>query len=97
LSSNASAAPSLGYSVTEKLEHNNFQLWKLQVTLVLRGAQVASFIQPTAEPPSPFLKVEGGTDSKEEAKPNPDYESWVAKDQSVLCFMLGSLSKEVSG
>jgi hypothetical protein len=96
-SSNASAAPSFAYTVTKKLARNNYQLWKLQVTSALRGAQVASYILPTVAPPPPFLKAEEGADSKAEAKPNPDYESWVAKDQSVLCFLLGSLGKEVSG
>jgi hypothetical protein len=97
-SSSASAAPSLGFSVTEKLAWNNCQLWKLQVTSALKGAQVASFILPDAAPPAPFLKVEEGTgvDKKEVDKSNPDYEMWVAKDQSVLCFLLGSLSKEIS-
>jgi lipid A disaccharide synthetase len=59
---------------------------------------VASFILPDAVPPAPFLKMEEGTgtDKKEVDKPNPDYEIWVAKDQSVLCFLLGSLSKEIS-
>jgi hypothetical protein len=64
--------------MTKTLAHNNYPILKLQVMSALRGAQVASFIESTAVLPVPFLKVEG--DSKEEAKPNPDYESWVAKD-----------------
>jgi len=95
-SSNAHVAPSFGFSVTEKLARNNYPLWKLQVSSALKGAQVASFIQPDAEPPTPFLKTEEGVDKKEVDKTNPEYETWVAKDQSVLCFVLGSLSKEIS-
>jgi hypothetical protein len=36
-----------------------------------------------------------GEDKKEDPKPNLDYESWVAKDQTVLSFLLSSLSREI--
>lgn len=36
-------------------------------------------------------------DKNEEPKPNPDFESWVAKDQSVLSFLLSLLSREILG
>lgn len=96
LSSAASVAPSFGFSVTEKLARNNFPMWRMQVESALKGAQLATFIEASTVAPSPFLepvKVEDG----KESKPNPDYVSWVAKDQTVLSFLLTSLSKEILG
>jgi hypothetical protein len=55
-SSGASAVPSFGFTVIEKLARNNFPLWKMQVLSALKGAQLANFIDSTAEPPSPFLE-----------------------------------------
>jgi hypothetical protein len=89
-SSNTSVAPSFAYTITEKLARNNYQIWKLQVMVTLRGAQVASFIEADTVPLERFLKKEGDGTSQEEPKPNPDYDTWFAKDQSVLCFLLGS-------
>jgi len=92
-----SAAPSYGFSVTEKLKRNNYRIWRLQVTSTLKGAQMMSFLDSTNKPPSPLLPKKNKDDEDEEQKPNPDYKSWVAKDQMVLSFILTSLGKEISG
>jgi len=94
-SSGVSSVPSFGFSVTEKLDQKNFPMWKLQVSSALKGAQLFSFIGPNSNPLSPFLEAKTD-DKKGDMEPNPDYESWVAKDQTVLSFLLTSLSKEIS-
>jgi hypothetical protein len=94
-SSAVSTAPSFGFSMTEKLACNNHPLWKMQILSALKGAQLASYINPTVQPLAPFLELVKGEDKKEDPKPNPDYESWVAKDQTVLSFLLSSLSREI--
>jgi hypothetical protein len=43
-SSAASAAPSLGFPMTEKLTRTNHPLWKAQVVSALRVAQLAGYI-----------------------------------------------------
>ncbi|XP_021321638.1 uncharacterized protein LOC110437500 [Sorghum bicolor] len=96
-SSGASTVPSFGFSVTEKLAHNNYPMWKMQVLSALKGAQLASFINSEAKPPSSFLEPMKVEDKKEPPKTNPEFESWVAKDQTVLHFLLSSLSKEILG
>jgi hypothetical protein len=96
-SSAQSAAAFLGLfliPVTEKLTRNNFQSWKSQVLSAIRGAQAAKYIQPGAKPPSEYLAPKSG-DDKEPPMLNPEYESWVAKDQQVLSYLLASLSKEI--
>ena len=82
----------------EKLTRANFPSWKAQVLSALRGYQLAGYIHPEAQSPSPFLAMEKGKeDSKEPPKPNPKYDSWVAKDQMVLNYLLSNMSKEILG
>jgi len=85
--------------VTEKLTRSNFQSWKSQVLSAIKGAQVYKFIQPGAHPPPEFLepKAKSSTDDGKPDPPvsNPEYDTWVAKDQQVLSYLLTSLSKEI--
>lgn len=61
----------------------------------LRGAQLASFISASVQPPAPFLPPK--SDDKKDASPtpNPEYDPWIAKDQQVLNYLLSSLSREI--
>jgi len=82
----------------EKLTRANFPSWKAQVLSALRGYQLAGYIHPEAQSPSPFLVPEKGKeDSKEPLKLNPEYDAWVAKDQMVLNYLLSNMSKEILG
>lgn len=96
-SSGGSSAPAIIFPITEKLTKGNYPTWRMQALSTLRGAQMASVIEGTAAPPSPFLARTKEEEQKGETKPNPDYEGWFAKDQTVLSFLLNSLSKEVLG
>ena len=92
-SSVLAAAPSLSYPVTEELTRNNHTLWKAQVQSVLKGAQVAHFLNSaTPIPPKTVAKT---AEKPEEQVPNPDYDVWVAKDQQILNYLLSSLSRDI--
>ena len=98
-SSAASASLSLGFlPVTEKLSRSNFPMWRAQVESAIRGAQLGRFIKASAKPPSEFLETDGKT-AKEgkvvDLLPNPEYEEWMAKDQTVLSYLFSSLPKEI--
>jgi hypothetical protein len=83
---------------SEKLNRTNFQSWKAQVTSALKGAEMAKFIDPSEQPPPPFLKPEDSKDGKKaDPEPNPDYVSWVAKEQTVLNYLQSNMSKEILG
>jgi hypothetical protein len=97
--SSAAAAFTFGFlpPVSEKLTRGNYAMWHAQVSSTLKGAQLASFIKPSAAPPAEFL-APANPSSKDKAadpEPNPDYEKWVTKDQQVLSYLFSSLSKEV--
>lgn len=83
----------------EKLNRTNFLLWKAQVVSALKGAQLGHLLNST-EQPLPALITPAGTKedgSKKDPEPNPDYASWVAKDQTVLNYLLSNMSKEILG
>jgi hypothetical protein len=83
--------------MSKRLNRTNFQSSKAQVTSALKGAQLGNFLEPTAQPPSAFLTPEDKEDKKADPKPNPNYASWVAKDQTVLNYLLSNMSKEILG
>jgi hypothetical protein len=100
-SSAALAFPPIGFiPVSEKLTRSNYPMWRLQVLSAIRGTLLAEYIKPTATPLEMYLtpvKKDGAKpdDDKESPVPNPDYETWIAKDQQVLNYLLSSLSKEI--
>jgi histone deacetylase 1/2 len=99
LSSGLSASLSLAAflpPVTEKLHRANHQSWKAQMLSALRGAQLADWLEATAVPPAKFLPIDPAKPD-ESPKPNPEYASWVSKDQTVLSYVLTNLSKEILG
>lgn len=42
-----------------------------------------------------FLESKKGIDDKEPPVPNPDYATWVAKDEMVLNYILSNLGREI--
>lgn len=104
-SSTAAANPFSGLGIflpptTEKLNRGNHPVWKVQVLSALRGAQLAEFLDPAAAPPDQFLPPKEGAkpqegEQKEPPVKNPEYATWIAKDQVVLCYILPNLGKEI--
>lgn len=88
------------FPVTEKLTRNNHPMWKLQVLSGLRGAEMEKFIDPVEKPPEKFIPPKAEADNEKptaDAAPilNPEFKKWVAQDQQVLSYLLGSLSREI--
>jgi len=88
------------FPVTEKLTRNNHPMWKLQVLSSLHGAEMEKFIDPAEKPPEKFIPPKPKADDEKpaaDAAPilNPKFKKWVAQDQQVLSYLLGSLSREI--
>jgi hypothetical protein len=84
--------------VSEKLTRGNYAMWHAQVSSTIKGAQLVGFIKPGAAPPAQFLEVDPAdatAGKKANPVPNPEYDKWMAKDQQILGYLFGSLSKEV--
>jgi hypothetical protein len=84
----------IGCPVSEKLAKNNFTLWKLQVLSAIRGAQLEHYleVETAVAPPKQIAKA---ADKPDELIPNPEYQSWYAKDQQVFNYLVSSVSKEI--
>ena len=89
-SSSTSSSFQLGPTVFEKLTRDNFVLWKAQFLPAIRGAQLMGILD--GSDPAPPKTVE---DDKKQRVHNPEYDSWNAKDQQLLGYLLNSITKEV--
>jgi hypothetical protein len=84
--------------VSEKLTRNNHVLWRAQVLAVLRGAQLAGFLDGTTKAPVEKIHMAKKSDKEEgeaEEASNPAFELWKAQEQQVLSYLLTSVSHDV--
>ncbi|WVZ94115.1 hypothetical protein U9M48_040051 [Paspalum notatum var. saurae] len=61
----------------------------------IRSAQLVDILEGTTKAPAKTLKVIGDDKKTEAVVPNPEYETWLVKDQQLLGYLLNSLTKEV--
>jgi hypothetical protein len=78
-SSNTTTAITL-MSVSEKLTCSNHTLWRVQVLAVLRGVQLAGFLDGTNKAPAETMKIKKPIEKSEEIDevPNPAFKLWKA-------------------
>lgn len=91
-SSSAPTSAQLGPPVSEKLMRENYVLWKAQFLPVVRGAQLMGILNGSIKEPTKTMEELG---NMKEIIANPKYDSWVAKDQQSLSYLLNSIIKEV--
>ena len=86
-------AAALGAPPAQLLTRENALMWKALVIPALRGARVLKLVEGEDKAPVEFLEVEiDGAKSKTE---NPAYETWIARDQQVLRYLLNCLSPDM--
>jgi hypothetical protein len=80
--------------VTEKLAKSNYSTWSTHVLSAIHGARLAHFldIMTAAMPASTVAK---SADKPEELVPNPEYEEWVGKDQTIFNYIYSFVSKDI--
>jgi hypothetical protein len=93
-SSSIALAAVLGSPPSTKLTRANFLFWKTLVLPPLRGAQVLELLEGTDTAPEKFFEVED-SEKKKTRQPNPAYAAWLSRDQTVLGWLLQTLSPEV--
>ncbi|XP_022683525.1 uncharacterized protein LOC111257729 [Setaria italica] len=91
MASSSSTSLQLG-QVSKKLTRDNYVLWKAQFLPAFRGAQLLGILEGKVPAPSPILEVL--LDGKKKVS-NPEYDSWVSKDQQFLSYLLNSITREV--
>jgi hypothetical protein len=100
MASSSSYVPqiNLGTPPSDKLTRKKFPLWRSQVLPAIRGAQLVGILD--GKDAAPLQEIAPTTAEKEadaQAKPvpNPAYAVWLARDQTVLSYLLQSLSLEI--
>jgi hypothetical protein len=93
-SSTLSATATIGAPPATKLTRENFLFWQAQVLPTLRGARVMGLLEGTDLTPAEKIQAED-----ENKKPvtisNPAYETWIARDQQVVSYLVNSLYGDV--
>jgi hypothetical protein len=90
MSSPTALAAALGTPPSQKLMHTNFLLWKTIVLPGLRIAQVLGLLNGTDGASAKTVEKSDKT-----RVPNPTYTAWVIRDQTVMSFIINSLSQEI--
>jgi hypothetical protein len=83
---------------TDKLTWPNFPGWRAQDLPAIRGARRLGVLDGTGVAPPKMLPVTpeaDATDKTPKTVPNPAYDAWIYRDQTVLSYLLQSLSSLV--
>ncbi|XP_019168044.1 PREDICTED: uncharacterized protein LOC109163796 [Ipomoea nil] len=89
------------HHVSIKLTYRNFLFWRTQLVQFLHGQELLGFVDgDTPCPPSAIEATPASDESNSAATtgvpvPNPAYKAWIKQDQSILSFIISSLSDEV--
>jgi hypothetical protein len=81
--------------VSEKLVRTNHTVRKAQVLAVLRGAQLAGFLDGSTKVPKEKLIVKSSKEGDDDEIPNLAFTTWKAQEQQVLSYLLTSVSHDV--
>ncbi|KAK1553509.1 hypothetical protein QYE76_048239 [Lolium multiflorum] len=84
-------ADALGSPPSQPLTRENALIWK---ALVIPAARVLDLVEGVDKAPAETLDTEDAN-GKKLTIANPEYESWIARDQQVLRWLLNALSPDV--
>ncbi|KAK1698168.1 hypothetical protein QYE76_014865 [Lolium multiflorum] len=90
----ASLTAALGAPPTEKLSRHNHLFWKMQVLPALRGAQVMGLLDGTDAAPAKTVEIDD-RDGKKVAIPNSEYAVWLARDQTLMSYLVKGLDMDL--
>ncbi|KAJ4769840.1 Copia protein [Rhynchospora pubera] len=80
----------INHQIHTVLSHDNFLLWRSQITPVLRGHGLVAYVDGSQIAPAPV--VNNGDDH---VVSNPEFEAWQQQDQLILAWLFSSLSQQV--
>jgi hypothetical protein len=92
-SSSTTIPTSLNLPITKKLTKSNYLLWHFQIMPVIRAVRLEGFLEGFEKKPVKMLQHTSGDTVVDEE--NPAYVVWITRDQSVLGYLLSSLTREV--
>jgi len=89
-SSSISSSLHFSLKISEKLDENNFHLWRQQIEPYINAHNLTNLVV------CPSISMEFLTDpDRRFGTVNPEYESWCLRDQMLLSWLQSTLSKEI--
>ncbi|CAN6459960.1 unnamed protein product [Victoria cruziana] len=88
----------LSQLITNKLTHDNYLIWKRQIVPFIRGRGLYGHLDGRyLAPPSMLLQKTVESDGKiiTYEVPNPEYDKWVERDQTLVAYITATLSERV--
>ncbi|KAJ3701119.1 hypothetical protein LUZ61_004824 [Rhynchospora tenuis] len=86
-----SAVPiNVNHQIQTVLSHDNFLLWRSQITPVLRGHGLIGYVDGSKTVPAPVI-----TNGDNVVISNPEFQEWQQQDQLILAWLFSSLSQQV--
>lgn len=80
------------HSISIKLDHSNYVFWRTQILSTTRAHGFDDLLDKFQNPPIQFLPTPTG-----ERHANPDFISWIRRDQFLMSWMLSSISESMLG
>lgn len=80
------------YSISLKLDRTNYAFWRNQILSTTRAYGFDDLLDKFSTPPLQFLTAISG-----EHHTNPDFLSWIRRDQYLVSWMLSSISESMLG
>ena len=86
----------INFSLTNpiKLDRSNYLLWRSQVLASIRGNRLEDFITRIKSAPEEHLLF-AGVDGSTQQIDNPEYHIWRSQDQTLLGWLLSSISEGI--
>jgi hypothetical protein len=92
ISSSTTTPSILAVPISEKFTKSNYPLWHAQVMLPIHAAQLEDFL--TGDEKHLEKDITVMIDEKSVKQRNPAYMAWMARDQTILGYLLSSLTCE---
>ena len=93
---NQEAQINFSFNTPIKLDRSNYLLWRSQVLALIRGNRLEGLIDGTNPAPDEHLVLAGTNGSTQEIA-NPAYHNWRSQDQTLLGWLLSSISEGTLG
>ncbi|KAF3775200.1 hypothetical protein EJ110_NYTH50989 [Nymphaea thermarum] len=89
----------LSQLISQKLNHANYLTWKHQIVLFIKSHRLYEHLNGTTPAPPEWVmrEVKNATGQVQEAvaEVKPEYETWMAHDQSLVAYITSTLLEEV--
>ena len=93
---NSTSSTNFSFNTPVKLDRANYLIWRSQVLASIRGNRLECFINGTKSEPEQYL-TRRTADGSTQVIENPEFITWKSQDQTLLGWLLSSISEGTLG